>query len=198
MNPISYGRQNITQENIDAVLETFKSDCLTQGSAIVAFENFFAEYINLKYAVAVSNGTVALHLCTMVLNVKPGDKVITTPITFVASANCVQYCGGEIVFSDIDPQTFLLDFEKVRALLEKNPKGTFKGIIPVDFAGAPVDIEAFRKLANEFGLWIIEDACLAMSYNKSLGYKKGDYTFSENYYEHCLSLPMYPSLSEEE
>jgi len=161
MNPIPYGRQNITQADIDAVVKTLKSDFLTQGPAIAAFEKAFSEYIGSKYAVAVSNGTAALHLCAMALNVKPGDKVITTPITFVASANCVRYCGGEVVFSDIDPKTFLLDIKKVRALLVKHPKGTFKGIIPVDFAGAPVDMEAFRKLADEFGLWIIEDACHA-------------------------------------
>ena len=161
MNPIPYGRQNITKEDIEAVVETLKSDFLTQGPAIGAFEKAFAEYIGSKYAVAVSNGTAALHLCAMALNVEPGDKVITTPITFVASANCIRYCGGEVVFSDIDPQTFLLDVQKVRKLLEHSPEGTFKGIIPVDFAGAPVDLEAFRKLADEFGLWIIEDACHA-------------------------------------
>ena len=161
MNAIPYGRQNITQEDIDAVVETLKSDFLTQGPAVADFERAFAEYIGVKYAVAVANGTAALHLCAMALNVKPGQKVITTPITFVASANCVRYCGGEVIFSDIDPITFLLDVQKVRILLEKYPKGTFQGIIPIDFAGAPADLEAFRKLADEFGLWIIEDACHA-------------------------------------
>jgi UDP-4-amino-4,6-dideoxy-N-acetyl-beta-L-altrosamine transaminase len=161
MNPIPYGRQDITQQDIDAVISTLKSDFLTQGPKIAEFEKAFAEYIGVEYAVAVSNGTAALHLCAMALGVKPGDKVITTPITFVASANCVKYCGGEIVFADIDPQTFLLDTKKVRNLLEKHPKGIFKGIIPVDFAGAAVNMEAFRKLADEFGLWIIEDACHA-------------------------------------
>ena len=161
MNPIPYGRQHITQQDIDAVVKTLQSDFLTQGPEIIAFENAFAQHIGAKYAVAVSNGTAALHLCAMVLDVKPGDKVITTPITFVASANCVRYCGGEVVFADIEPETFLLDIKKVRALLARHPKGTFKGIIPVDFAGAAVDLEAFRKLADEYGLWIIEDACHA-------------------------------------
>jgi dTDP-4-amino-4,6-dideoxygalactose transaminase len=95
------------------------------------------------------------------LEVKDGDKVITTPITFAASANCIRYCGGEVVFSDIDPSTYLLDIEKVRTLLENSPKGAFKGIIPVDFAGRAVNLEAFRKLADEYNLWIIEDACHA-------------------------------------
>jgi UDP-4-amino-4,6-dideoxy-N-acetyl-beta-L-altrosamine transaminase len=160
-NPIPYGRQNITQEDVDVVIETLKSDYLTQGPKIKEFEEAFASYVGSKYAVAVSNGTAALHLCAMTMNVEPGDKVITTPITFAASANCVRYCGGEVVFGDIDPQTYLLDIYSVRQLLESAPKGTYKGIIPVDFAGRAVDLEAFRKLADEYDLWIIEDACHA-------------------------------------
>ena len=159
--PIPYGKQHITEDDIQAVIETLKSDYLTQGPRIAEFEEYFAAYIDSKYAIAVSNGTAALHLCTMALNVKPGDKVITTPITFAASANCVRYCGGEVVFADIDPNTYLLDINKVRELLESAPKGTYKGIIPVDFAGRAVDLEAFRKLANQYGLWIIEDSCHA-------------------------------------
>jgi len=99
-----------------------------------------------------------LHLSTLALDIKPGDKVITSPVTFVATANCVRYCGGEVVFSDIDPETVLLDIDKVRNLLQSSPKGTYKGITPVDFAGNPVNMEAFRNLADEFGLWMIEDA----------------------------------------
>jgi len=102
-----------------------------------------------------------LHLCVLALNVNEGQKVITTPITFAASANCVRYCGGEVVFGDIDPETYLLDINSVRKLLEASPKGTYSGVIPVDFAGRAIDLEAFRKLANEFELWIIEDACHA-------------------------------------
>ena len=105
MKKIPYGRQNITEEDIQAVVEVLKSDWLTQGPDIKKFEDSFAEYVDSKYAVAVSNGTAALHLCAMALGIEPGDKVITTPITFVASANCVRYCGGEVVFSDIDPDT---------------------------------------------------------------------------------------------
>lgn len=161
IKPIPYGRQHITDEDIQAVVETLKSDYLTQGPKIAEFELAFAKYIGSKYAVAVSNGTAALHLCTLALDVKEGDKVITTPITFAASANCVRYCGGEVVFSDIDPETYLLDINKVRELLEASPKGTYKGIIPVDFAGRAVNLEAFRKLADDYGLWIIEDACHA-------------------------------------
>jgi dTDP-4-amino-4,6-dideoxygalactose transaminase len=115
----------------------------------------------VKYAVAVSNGTAALHLSALALNVKQGDKVITTPITFAASANCVRYCGGDITFVDIDPETFLIDIEKVRMVLQASPKGTFKGIIPVDFAGCSVNLELLKEIAMEYNLWMIEDACHA-------------------------------------
>jgi UDP-4-amino-4,6-dideoxy-N-acetyl-beta-L-altrosamine transaminase len=159
MNKIPYGRQNITDEDIKAVIEVLKSDWLTQGPDIKRFEEEFASYIGVNYAVAVSNGTAALHLAAMALDIKPGDKVITTPNTFVASANCVRYCGGEVVFADIDPETYLLDVNSVKKILEASPKGTYKGIIPVDFAGLANDLEKFRELASEYGMWIIEDAC---------------------------------------
>ena len=158
---IPYGKQNITDEDIAAVIETLKSPFLTSGPKVAEFEAAFAKYIGCKYAVAVANGTAALHISCMALGVKPSSKVITTPITFSASANCVRYCGGEVVFADINLETVLLDIEKVRNLLNQHPKGTFEGIIPVDFAGYPVDLEAFRKLADEFGLWILEDSCHA-------------------------------------
>lgn len=156
---IPYGRQNITEDDIEAVVEALKSDYLTQGPKIKEFEEAFASYIGSRYAVAVANGTAALHLNALALGVKPGDKVITTPITFAASANCIRYCGGEVVFADINPETYLLDIASVRKLLEASPKGTYQGIIPVDFAGRAVDLESFRKLADEFGCWIIEDSC---------------------------------------
>ncbi len=158
---IPYGRQHITQEDIDAVVEVLKSDWLTQGPKIAEFEEAFAQYVGAKYAVAVSNGTAALHLCALALGVKTGDKVITTPITFAATANCVRYAGGEVVFADIDPETYLLDIKEVEKLLRASPKGTYKGIIPVDFAGRAVNLEAFRKLSDKYGCWIIEDACHA-------------------------------------
>lgn len=161
MKAIPYGRQNITDEDITAVIETLKSDYLTQGPKIAEFEKEFAEYIGVKYAIAVSNGTAALHLCAMALDVKEGDKVITTPITFAASANCVRYCDGDVVFSDINYDTFTINIDSIRTLLKASPKGTYKGIIPVDFAGYAVNLEDLRALAKEYGLWIIEDACHA-------------------------------------
>jgi UDP-4-amino-4,6-dideoxy-N-acetyl-beta-L-altrosamine transaminase len=158
---IPYGKQNITEEDILAVSKALKGDFLTQGPTILEFEKAFADYIGCQYAVAVSNGTAALHLSALALNVQEGHKVITTPITFAASANCIRYCDGEVVFSDIDSKNYLLDIEKVEALLKASPKGTYKGIIPVDFAGNAVNLEAFKKLADAYDLWIIEDACHA-------------------------------------
>ena len=156
---IPYGRQNITQEDVDVVIVALQSDYLTQGPKIIEFESEFAAYVGSKFAVAVSNGTAALHLCALAVDIKEGDKVITTPITFAASANCIRYCGGEVVFADIDSETYLLDINNVKKLLESSPKGTYKGNIPVDFAGRAVDLEAYRKLADQYGLWIIEDSC---------------------------------------
>lgn len=157
--PIPYGRQHITDDDIAAVTEVLRGPFLTQGPHIGAFETAFANYIGSQYAVAVANGTAALHLCCMALGVTAGTRVITTPITFSASANCVRYCGGEVYFADIDPATALLDINAVRALLERHPKGYFSGLIPVDFAGYPVDMAAFRALADEYGLWLLEDSC---------------------------------------
>jgi UDP-4-amino-4,6-dideoxy-N-acetyl-beta-L-altrosamine transaminase len=161
MNPIPYGRQHITEEDIEAVINTLKSDYLTQGPSIAAFEHAFANYIGCKYAVAVSNGTAALHLAALALDVNEQSNVITTPITFAASANCIRYCGGQLTFVDIDPETATIDLKKLEALIKASPKATYSGIIPVDFAGYPVNMEEVRRIADEHGLWVIEDACHA-------------------------------------
>ena len=158
---IPYGRQEINDQDITSVVEVLKSDFLTQGPRIEKFEKDFARYIGAKYAVAVSNGTAALHLSALSLGVKNGSKVITSPISFASTANSIEFCGGEIDFCDIDPNTLCLDIDLVRNKLEKSPKGTYKGIIPVDFAGYPVNMEAFRSIAEEYGLWILEDSCHA-------------------------------------
>ena len=158
---IPYGRQYITDEDIQVVVETLRSDYLTQGPKITEFEHAFAKYVGVEHAVAVNNATAGLHLAACALGIKPGDKVIVTPMTFAASANCVRYCGGEVVFCDIDKETYLMDVVKLRQLLVENPKGTFKGIIPVDFAGYPQNLEELKEIADEDGLWILEDACHA-------------------------------------
>ncbi len=173
---IPYGKQSITKDDEVALVDALYSDFLTQGPKVTEFEAKFASYVGSKYAIAVSNGTAALHLCALALDVNDESHVITTPITFAASANCILYCGGKVHFADIDPTTGVLDINSVRKLLASKPKGYFKGIIPVDFAGYPVDLEEFRKLADEYDLWIIEDACHAPG---------GFFTDSNNQRQRC-------------
>lgn len=159
--PISYGRQYISDEDIDAVVNILKSDYLTCGPAIPEFEKTFTEYIGVKYATAVCNATCALHLAVNALGVKPGDNIICTPLTFASSANCIRFMGGNVKFVDIDPDTYLIDINKLRETLEVAPKGTYKGMVIVDFAGYPFKMDQYRKLADEYGMWILEDACHA-------------------------------------
>ena len=149
-NIIPYGKQNILKSDIIAVNKVLKGNFLTQGPAILDFEKQFSKYIGCKYSVAVSNGTAALHLSALALDINKGDKVITTPITFVASANCIKYCEGDVIFSDIDPSTYLIDLKKIEELLLKHPKGTFKGVIPVNFAGRAVNLEELKKITNKY------------------------------------------------
>lgn len=157
--PIPYARQEILQSDIDSVVSVLRSDYLTQGPAVKEFEDAFARYVGSKHALAISNGTTALHLCAQTLGVKPGVKVITSPLTFVASANCVEYCGGEVKLVDIDPATFCIDPNLVEDALKKD--SSIRGIIPVDFAGYPSAVEDLRYLASKYNLWITEDACHA-------------------------------------
>lgn len=159
--PIPYGRQHITDEDVAAVVETLRSDYLTQGPKIKEFEEAFSRYVGSRYAVAVNNATAGLHLAMAALGVGEGDKVIVTPMTFAASANCVRYCGGDVEFCDIDPETFLMDADKLREKVEGAPEGTYKGVIVVDFAGYPHNLEEFRKICDEHGMWLVEDACHA-------------------------------------
>ncbi len=171
---IPYGKQFISDEEIAAVVQTLQSDYLTQGPKISEFEKKFAEYIGCKYAVAVSNGTAALHLAAMANDVRPGDKVITTPITFSASANCVRYCGGDVLFADIDKNSYLVDLNQVEDIFKKDKN--VKGVVPVDFAGNPVDLEALYNIADKYDAWIIEDACHAPG---------GYFTDSHNKKQYC-------------
>lgn len=155
---IPYGRQWIDDDDIKAVIEVLKSDWLTQGPIIGQFEQALANYCGAKYAVAVSSGTAALHLACLASGIKEGDEVITTPITFVASANCVVYCGGKPVFADIDKDTYNIDPAEIKKKITKKTRA----IIPVHFAGLPCDMDAIKKIAEEYDLIIIEDACHAL------------------------------------
>lgn len=157
---IPYGRQDISQEDIDAVTSVLKSDFLTQGPAVPAFEQAVASYIGAPHGVAVNSATSALHIACMALGVGPGDTVWTSPNTFVASANCARYCGADVDFVDIDARTYSMCAAQLeRKLKEASANGKLpKVVIPVAFAGQSNDMRRMRELANEYGFAIIEDA----------------------------------------
>lgn len=162
MKSIPYGRQEILDEDKEAVLAALGSDFLTQGPLVEKFESAIGSFIQSKYNMAVTNGTAALHLAALALGVKPGDRILTTPNTFVASSNCIRYCGGDVEFVDINPDNYCLDLDLLEKRLRSQKPGTYKGIVAVDFAGYPLDTERLRKIADEHSLWIIEDACHAL------------------------------------
>ena len=151
---ISYGRQYIDTLDIQAVVDTLKSPALTCGPKITELEKKLCEVTGAKYAVAVSNGTAALHIAAMAAGIGPGDEVIVSPITFAASANCVLYCGGTPVFAEINPKTYNIDPASIR---EKITDKT-KAIVAVDFTGQAVELEEIRKICEEYHLILIEDA----------------------------------------
>ena len=155
---IPYGRQSIDDADIEAVVKVLKSDYLTTGPAVEAFEKKVADYVGAKYAVAVSNGTAALHVACLAAGIGEGDEVITTPITFAASANCVLYCGGTPVFADIDPDTYNISPEE----LESKITPQTKAIIPVHYTGQPCDMDAILEIARKHNLLVIEDGAHAL------------------------------------
>ncbi|GGA11870.1 UDP-4-amino-4,6-dideoxy-N-acetyl-beta-L-altrosamine transaminase [Blastomonas marina] len=157
---IPYSRQQIEQADIDAVVEVLQSDFLTQGPAIERFEKDFAERHQVAHAVALSNATAALHIACLALGVGQGSRVWTSPNSFVASANCALYCGAEIDFVDIDPDSRNMSVERLREKLEgAKAEGTLPDVvIPVDFSGMPCDLEDIRALADEYGFRILQDA----------------------------------------
>lgn len=177
---IPYGRQSISNADIQAVIDVLKSDFLTQGPAVPAFENAIQDYCGVDYAVAVNSATSALHIACLALGVGEGDIVWTSPITFVASANCALYCGAKIDFVDIDPQTYNLSVNKLAeklALAEKT--GTLpKVVIPVHLSGQSCEMRAIHELANQYDFKIIEDASHAIG-GKYLGEPVGNCKFSD-------------------
>lgn len=156
--PISYGKQYIDEEDVAAVVEALKSPTLTCGPRITQLEEKLCEITGAKYAVAVSNGTAALHIAAMAAGIGEGDEVIVSPITFAASANCVLYCGGTPVFADIKADTFNIDPASVRKLI--TPKT--KAIVAVDFTGQAVELDELRAICEEYNLILIEDAAHSM------------------------------------
>ncbi len=155
MDHLPYGRHSIDEDDIDAVVRTLRSDWLTTGPAVEQFEQAIAAYTGARYAVAVSNGTAALHAAMFALKIGPGDEVIVPPLTFAATANCVVYQGGTPVFADVSPDTLLLDPACVAAKITPRTKA----IIAVDYAGQPCEYDALRSLAQSHGLALVADAC---------------------------------------
>lgn len=155
---LTYGRQYIDEKDIENVMKVLKGDFLTTGPVAREFEKKVAEYVGAKYAVAVANGTAALHMACSVAGIKEGDEVLVPAITFAASANCVLYCGGKPVFVDIDPRTYNIDIEDMK----KKITSKTKAIIPVDMTGQAVDIDEIMKIAKERNLIVIEDAAHAL------------------------------------
>ncbi len=155
---IPYGRQTITEEDIQSVVDVLRSDWLTQGPVVENFERAVADYCGVKYAVAVANGTAALHLASMAAGFVAGDEVITSPITFVASANAIVYAGATPIFADIDEHTYCIDPGQIKVKVTSRTKG----VIPVHFTGQPCDMEEIYEIAKEHHLIVIEDAAHAI------------------------------------
>ncbi|MEH7191132.1 UDP-4-amino-4,6-dideoxy-N-acetyl-beta-L-altrosamine transaminase [Bacillus toyonensis] len=165
---LPYGQQQIDEYDIQAVVDVLKGDFLTTGPMVQQFEGAIAKYAGAKYAVSFSNGTAALHAACYAAGITEGDEVITTPMTFVASANCILYQGGKPIFADIDNETYNISPKSI----EEKITNKTKAIIPVHFTGQPVELNAIQKIAKENNLIIIEDAAHALGAtykNKKIG-----------------------------
>ena len=153
---IPYGKQHITKEDIKAVIKVLKSEYLTGGPAVKRFEDLVKNFIGVKHAIALSNATSGLHVACLALDLKKGDVGVTAPVTFLASANCIAYCGARPDFVDVEEETLCLSPEKLEQYIKKN--GSPKVVIPVDFAGIPADLPKIWKLSKKYGFKVIEDA----------------------------------------
>lgn len=173
---IPYGKHHIDEKDIQAVVDVLRSGALTQGPAVEAFEQVIAEYVGAKYAVAVSSGTAALHLAALAAGVGPGTSLITSPITFVASANAGLYAGGRVVFADIDPDTVNMSPDALKDALAKNTDA--RAVIPVHFAGLPCDMLAIKAVTDQAGAVVIEDAAHALGALYPDGQRVGSCAYS--------------------
>lgn len=156
---IPYGRQSIDEDDIQAVVEVLRSDFITTGPKAAEFEKLVADYVGARHAVAVANGTAALHVACQAVGIQQGDEVITSAITFAASSNCVLYCGGVPVFADIKKDTYNID----PADVERKITAKTKAIIPVHYTGQPCEMDAIHAIAKQHGLVVIEDGAQALS-----------------------------------
>jgi UDP-4-amino-4,6-dideoxy-N-acetyl-beta-L-altrosamine transaminase len=174
---IPYGKHYIDEDDIQSVVDVLRHGMLTQGPKIVDFENKIANYVGARYAVAVANGTAALHLACMVLGLGKGDEVITSPNTFVATSNSILYVGAKPIFVDIDSQTLNIDISQIeQAIINSN---NIKAILPVHFGGLPCDMERIKQLADKYNLSIVEDAAHALGATYSNGSKVGNCQYSD-------------------
>lgn len=161
MNFLPYARHHVTAEDVASVVEVLTSERLTQGPRAVALERTLALTLHIPGAVAVSSGTAALHLAMLAMDVKPGDRVITTPQTFCATANAIMYCGGRPVFADVDPVTLNIDPKCVEEILDRHEIKPV-GIVAMHYAGRPCDMQRLYEIAQNHNVWLVEDACHAL------------------------------------
>lgn len=183
---IPYGRQTIEDDDIQAVVDVLKSDYLTTGPSITGFEKLVADYVGAKYAVAISNGTAALHAACFAAGIGEGDEVITTPITFAASANCALYCGAKPVFADVKADTYNID----PADIERKITDKTKAIIAVHFTGQPCEMDEIHEIAKKHNLVVIEDAAHALGADykgKKIGSVSDMTTFSFHPVKHITT-----------
>jgi UDP-4-amino-4,6-dideoxy-N-acetyl-beta-L-altrosamine transaminase len=159
---LPYSRQQITAEDIESVVDVLRSDWMTQGPVVPQFETDLAGFVGAAHAVACSSGTAALHLAMLALGLGEGDVVVTSPNTFVASANCARFVGAKVLFADVDHATGLIDPAAIARLLKRDDKHKIKAIIPVHFAGQPADLPTIHALAKEHGAWVVDDASHAL------------------------------------
>lgn len=168
---LPYSRQEITEEDIAEVARVLRGDWLTTGPEVERFEEALASYCGARYAVVCANGTAALHLAMLALEVRPGDGIVTSPITFLATANAARFVGADVHFAEVDPRTINLDPGDVARMLAQNTHGAIKALVPVHFGGQPARMEEFSALAGRHGVSIVEDACHALgaAYRDSAG-----------------------------
>jgi len=183
---IPYGKQSISEEDIRAVVDVLRSDFLTCGPKVDEFEEAFAEMCGAKYAVACCNGTAALHLAMLAAEIGPGDRVVTSPITFLASANCAAYVGAIPDFSDIDPTSYCLSPDA----LEENWKEDTKAVVAVDFAGQPAEMPRIAEISRSRGAVVIEDACHAVG--GKLWFKDNEYTIGGHPWADMTTFSFHP------
>jgi len=166
---LPYARQDIDADDLAAVAEALQSEYLTTGPTVGIFEKEFATAVGARYAVASNSGTAALHLACMALDLGPGESVVVPAMTFMATANAARYCGAEVIFADVDPDSGLLTAETFQAALDANPRAIVRAVLPVHVNGYSVDMPAIRAIAEPRGIAVVEDACHALGGEQAAG-----------------------------